>query len=74
VPDRLGEPVTIGDVTIESGDYLLGDRDGVVVIPGKLAAGVIARTEEVVSTENKVRTAILGGMDPQQAYLKYGKF
>jgi hypothetical protein len=28
----------------------------------------------VVRTENKVRTAILGGMDPQEAYLKYGKF
>jgi len=50
------------------------DRDGVVVIPGKLAADVIAKTEEVISTENKVRSAILGGMDPQEAYLKYGKF
>jgi len=28
----------------------------------------------VITTENKVRTAILEGMDPQQAYLKYGKF
>ena len=24
--------------------------------------------------ENKVRSAILSGMDPQQAYLKFGKF
>jgi regulator of RNase E activity RraA len=74
VPDRLGEPITIGEVTISAGDYVLGDRDGVVVIPGCLAAEVIARTEEVVSTENKVRSAILSGMDPQQAYLKFGKF
>jgi regulator of RNase E activity RraA len=74
VPDRLGEPVTIGDVTISSGDYILGDRDGVVAIPATMAQEVIARTEEVVRTENKVRSAILGGMDPQQAYLKYGKF
>ncbi|MGH8677174.1 MAG: RraA family protein [Burkholderiales bacterium] len=74
VPDRLGEPITIGSVTICSGDYLLGDRDGVVIIPGKIAEDAIAKTEEVVGTENKVRTAILDGMDPQQAYLKYGKF
>ena len=74
VPDRLGEPVTIGDVTISSGDYILGDRDGVVAIPATMAQEAIARTEEVVRTENKVRSAILGGMDPQQAYLKYGKF
>src|SRR5581483_4297109 len=74
VPDRFGEPITIGEVTISSGDFLLGDRDGVVVIPGAVATEAVARTEEVVSTENQVRSAILQGMDPQQAYLKYGKF
>ncbi len=74
IPDRFGEPITIGTVTIRSGDYILGDRDGVVVLPADSAGEAISRTEEVVATENKVRTAILGGMDPQQAYLKYGKF
>jgi regulator of RNase E activity RraA len=74
VPDRLGEPVTIGSVTISTGDYILGDRDGVVVIPSRAAEEALRKTEEVVLTENKVRTAILGGMDPQQAYLKFGKF
>ena len=74
IPDRFGEPVTIGTVTICCGDYILGDRDGVVVLPATVAADAIARTEEVVKTENKVRTAIVDGMDPQQAYLKYGKF
>ncbi len=34
----------------------------------------VTRTEEVMRMENKVRSAILGGMDPQQAYLKWGKF
>ena len=74
VPDRLGEPITIGEVTISSGDYLLADRDGVVVIPGKIADDVVKKTEEVLQTENEVRTAILSGMDPQEAYLKFGKF
>lgn len=74
VPDRFGEPVTIGEVTISSGDYLIGDRDGIVIIPGAIAAEVVTKTEEVMQTENKVRTAILSGMDPQEAYLKFGKF
>lgn len=74
MPDRFGEPVTIGDVTISTGDYLLADNDGIVVIPAAMAADVIARTEAVATTENKVRTAILDGMDPQAAYLKYRKF
>jgi regulator of RNase E activity RraA len=74
VPDRFGEPITIGEVTVCSGDYLIGDRDGVVVIPGALAEEVVSKTEAVMQTENKVRTAILAGVDPQEAYLKYGKF
>ena len=72
--DRLGEPVTIGDVTIRTGDFLLGDRDGVIVIPSELAEQVIAQTEQVATTENQVRDAIRSGIDPVDAYLKYGKF
>jgi regulator of RNase E activity RraA len=74
VPDRYGEPVTIGNVTISSGDYLLGDRDGVVIIPAALAEEVVAKTEEVVATESDMRRALIGGMDPVEAYNRYGKF
>ena len=74
IPDRFGEPITIGEVTISSGDYLLADRDGVVVIPAKVVEEAVTKTEQVLQTENKVRTAILAGMDPQEAYLKFGKF
>ena len=74
IPDHFGEPVTLGTVTIRSGDYILGDRDGLVVIPHQMIEEVIAKTEEVALTENKVRDAIRGGMDPVDAYLKYGKF
>jgi 4-hydroxy-4-methyl-2-oxoglutarate aldolase len=74
IPDRFGEPVTIGDVTINTGDYLLGDRDGVVVIPRACAAEAVARTEEVVATESAMRDALIAGMDPVDAYQRYGKF
>lgn len=74
IPDSYGSPVTIGAVTIASGDYLLADRDGVVIIPSAIVAEVIARTEEVVSTESEMRKALVGGMDPVEAYNKYGKF
>src|SRR5437588_450201 len=33
IPERYGEAVTIGKVVIHTGDWLLGDRDGVVVRP-----------------------------------------
>ena len=74
VPDRFGEPVTIGAVTVATGDYVLGDCDGVVVVPAAVADEVIARTEEVVATESDMRRALIDGMDPVAAYNKYGKF
>jgi regulator of RNase E activity RraA len=74
IPDRYGEPVTIGTVTIAAGDYLLGDRDGVVIVPRAIAEEVVAKTEEVVATESDMRRALIGGMDPVAAYNKYGKF
>jgi len=74
VPDRYGEPVTIGAVTIATGDALLGDRDGVVVIPQACVEQVVVKAEEVVATESDMRRALIGGMDPVAAYHKYGKF
>jgi 4-hydroxy-4-methyl-2-oxoglutarate aldolase len=70
----FGEPVQIGEVTIHTGDYVLGDRDGIVIIPGAIAEEVVEQTEEVLRTENLVRKAILQGADPVAAYLRYGKF
>jgi 4-hydroxy-4-methyl-2-oxoglutarate aldolase len=72
--EAFNEPICIGGVLIRGGDYVLGDRDGIVVIPSEVLLDVLRKTEEVMQTESKVRTAILGGEDPQQAYLKYGKF
>ena len=70
----LGQPVQIGEVTISTGDYVLADRDGIVVIPGGIAEAVIEEIEEVLRKENLVRKAILQGVDPVEAYLKYRKF
>jgi regulator of RNase E activity RraA len=68
------QPITIGEVTIYSGDYVLADRDGIVIIPQALVEEVVADTEEVLRKENLVRKAILQGVDTVDAYLKHGKF
>jgi regulator of RNase E activity RraA len=72
--DSLGQPITIGTVTIHSGDYIIADMDGAVIIPNKIVEEVISKTEEVMGTESEMRQAILNGMDPEQAYLKFRKF
>lgn len=74
VPEGFGEPIEIGGVAIRTGDYVVADDDGVVLLPGDRAEAIIAETEAVMNRENEVRSAILRGMDPQQAYLTYRKF
>ena len=53
---------------------MLGDIDGVVVIPREIAAEVITETEEYINTESALRKDIHSGVDPQEAYLKYRVF
>jgi regulator of RNase E activity RraA len=74
LPEGAGEPIRIGDVGLATGDYVLADDDGVVVLPQARAEEIVAATEAVMASENQVREAIRGGMDPQAAYLKYRKF
>ena len=74
---RVGETggaVRIGNVDIATGDYLIADRDGVVIVPRVHAETVVERAEAAVAAENKVRGAILSGMDPRDAYSVFGKF
>ena len=74
VPSAIGEDIRIGDVMIAPGDYLLGDRDGLVRIPRRLIEPVLDAAEHAMAAESQVRTAIRGGMDPQEAFRRYGVF
>jgi regulator of RNase E activity RraA len=74
LPKAVNVPVTIGGVIIAPGDYMVGDRDGLIRVPKHQAAEIAAKAETAMATESLVRKAILAGTDPQQAYLKYGKF
>lgn len=74
LPTATGGEIAIGEVTIRPGDWLHGDRDGMVRIPGERVDEIIGAAAEAMATENKVRTAIIGGMDPQAAYLEWRKF
>ena len=70
----IGWATSLFEVTVTTGDYLLGDRDGVVIIPRAAAEEAVTRTEQVMVTESDMRAALLGGMDPVAAYERYGKF
>jgi 4-hydroxy-4-methyl-2-oxoglutarate aldolase len=50
----LNQPIIIGDVTISAGDFVVGDRDGVVVIPA--SDGRAAIEKSIAREEKEART------------------
>ncbi len=67
-------PITIGRVRIEPGDWIVGDEDGVVVVPQAIAVDVLDAAEAKAGTENEIRDAVRAGMPPLEAYERYGTF
>jgi len=74
MPTATEVPILIDDVLIRPGDWLHGDRDGMIVIAHERLEEVAEAGVAAMNKENLVRKAILSGMDPQEAYLKHGKF
>jgi len=54
-------PVSVGEVLVRPGDIVVGDRDGVTVVPQELALEVRAATEKRRRTEDKIQAKIEDG-------------
>jgi 4-hydroxy-4-methyl-2-oxoglutarate aldolase len=70
--DAVGVPVSCGGVDVAPGDLVLGDHDGVVVIPAALGEEAIGLAEEKVAGENLVRAKLAEGMAVSEAFRTYG--
>ena len=64
--------IRIGQVAIDVGDIVVGDRDGVCVVPRRHEEDVIVRALDKVRGENRVRREIEAGMPSVEAFAKYG--
>ena len=71
---QWGHTIEIEGVTVATGDYVVGDADGVAVIPQDLIEAVLEEAEALVGTENLIRNAVRDGMKPLAAYEQFGKF
>src|SRR3954463_16428456 len=64
--------IEIGQVTVQPGELIFADLDGVVVVPNKVEAEVIERALAKARGEKLVRKEIEGGMSSTAAFKKYG--
>ena len=64
--------IEVGPVTVQPGDLVFGDLDGVIVIPREHEAEVVERSLEKVRGEKLVRKEIEAGMSSTAAFAKYG--
>jgi RraA family protein len=60
---ELGVPVQCGGVVVSPGDWIVGDEDGVVVLPSARVHEVIELAERVQAAETRIEAEIRGGAD-----------
>lgn len=64
----FNEPIKIGEVTINAGDYIVGDRDGVVVIPKDRVEEAIEKAKAREEKEARTREELNKGLTSLQIY------
>ena len=68
----VGQVVSLGDVRVKPGDYIVADADGVVVIPEARAAEVFERALRTRDVEGKILEAALAGTSLGEARRQFG--
>jgi 4-hydroxy-4-methyl-2-oxoglutarate aldolase len=65
-------PVTVAGVSISPGDWILGDVDGVVVIPAANAEQVIRAAVEKITAEDTTRAELESGQSLRAVFARHG--
>ena len=63
-PGEVGLPLALGEVVVDAGDLILGDCDGVAVVPRTALAEVTRRLEQVAAKEVDLHARIAAGRIP----------
>jgi 4-hydroxy-4-methyl-2-oxoglutarate aldolase len=62
-PGTVGLPVVVGGVRVEAGDIVIGDADGIVVVPQARAAAVVAALGAVRAAETALEAKVKAGLE-----------
>ena len=61
-PGSIGQAIQIGGMEVETGDMIVADRDGVVVVPFELITDVLDRLEHIKQLETEVDKEVADGL------------
>ncbi len=60
-------------VRVNPGDFVVGDADGVIVVPKEMAEEVLLKTEEMEVKEANTRRDLAAGVPIEEVYRRYGR-
>jgi len=72
--EAFEQPLAMGGQQVLPDDYILADRDGIILIDAAEVEVVVTAAEHKMATEGDMVRAIRAGEDPQAAYLRYRVF
>ena len=58
---EIGAEITCGNQTVKTGDWIIGDDSGVVIVPQEIAQEIANRALDVKEHENRIREEIKSG-------------
>lgn len=58
-PWAVNEVINVGGVAVRPGDFIVGDQDGVVVVPQKIAPDVLRIAQEREEVEDVIKEALI---------------
>lgn len=67
-----GEPLHVDGVEVRRGDLVVGDDDGVAVVPAPVEREVLAAALAKAAGEDDFRAAVAEGVLPSEAYERHG--
>jgi regulator of RNase E activity RraA len=67
---EVNVPISCGGVAVHPGDIIVGDADGVVVVPQHMAEEVLAKAKKKIAQDEEREAKISGNREAILAYLK----
>jgi regulator of RNase E activity RraA len=68
----VGEPVGVAGCLVRPGDLVVGDSDGVVVVPAEAEDEILGYARLIHAAEQRIRAALARGVPLRQARAESG--